>query len=66
MTPLPVDGASSTVADACNKDGESGLDCMPVDADVIKIGAKADATLIMMEAAMMRALSDRTMLNNFQ
>jgi len=60
MTPLLVDDASSTVADACNKDGESGLDCIPVDADVIEIGANADAALIMMAAVTLKTLSDRT------
>lgn len=59
-TPLPVEGESSALADACNGDGESGLDCIPTEAEVI--GAKADAALIMTAAATLSTFSDRTIL----
>mmetsp|Transcript_29634 Transcript_29634/g.62840 ORF Transcript_29634/g.62840 Transcript_29634/m.62840 type:complete len:87 (-) Transcript_29634:196-456(-) len=60
-TPLPEAGVSIIVADACNGDGESGLECIPKEAEVV-IGAKADAALIMMAAATLSTLSDGTIL----
>jgi len=57
ITLFPEAGASNTVPEmACSGDGESGLDWIPHEAEVV--GVKADAAFTMTAAATLRTLSD--------